>query len=153
MLYEAKIYQMEVENHLFWIAESKVLKGCVGQGDTSDEALRELEENEKEWLDTAKEFHIPIPPQTIKKEKPFRGKFSLRMSPYVHEQAAEMAEELGSSLNQFINDAIISYTHEVRSSFHKPALHDNTPEVSRIIVFPDSKSNPYQNVKEKLEEM
>ena len=34
MKYEAAIYQTTVGNHSFWVAESKVLKGCVGQGDT-----------------------------------------------------------------------------------------------------------------------
>lgn len=50
MLYEANIYQMKVEEHTFWVAESKVLKGCVGQGNSSDEAIKELEENEKNGL-------------------------------------------------------------------------------------------------------
>ena len=45
MLYEASIYQMEVEGRSFWVAESKVLKGCVGQGATSEEAILELESN------------------------------------------------------------------------------------------------------------
>lgn len=58
MLYEFNVYQTEVENHIFWIAESKSLKGCVGQGETYSEAIRELEDNEKKWLKTAKEFKI-----------------------------------------------------------------------------------------------
>ena len=62
MLYEANIYQICVENHTFWVAESKCLKGCVGQGESSAEAIKELEENEKEWLETAQEFGISIPP-------------------------------------------------------------------------------------------
>lgn len=55
MLYEFKVYQMKVENHIFWVAESLSLKGCVGQGETSEDAIKELGENEKEWLDTAKD--------------------------------------------------------------------------------------------------
>lgn len=44
-----------------WIAKSVSLKGCVGQGNTSREAIRELEENERVWLSVAKEERIPIP--------------------------------------------------------------------------------------------
>ena len=65
MLYGFSIYQTQDDDHLFWVAESKSLKGCVGQGESSEEAIQELEDNEKEWLDTAKEFGIPIPPITI----------------------------------------------------------------------------------------
>ena len=32
MKYEFEVYQMKVEDHLFWVAKSKILKGCVGQG-------------------------------------------------------------------------------------------------------------------------
>ncbi len=52
---------MTVEGHAFWVAESKALKGCVGQGETSQEAIEELEQNEKEWLSAAAEVGIPIP--------------------------------------------------------------------------------------------
>ena len=64
MKYEAAIYQMTVETHTFWVAESKVLKGCVGQGDTSESAIKELEQNEIDWIKTAEEVGIPIPEET-----------------------------------------------------------------------------------------
>lgn len=60
MKYKYKLYKTEVEGHVFWVAESKELKGCVGQGETAEEALSELETNEEEWLDAAKEFSIPV---------------------------------------------------------------------------------------------
>ena len=61
MKYEFETYQMKVEGHLFWVAKSKSLKGCVGQGETSAEAISELEQNESEWLKAAKQCGIPIP--------------------------------------------------------------------------------------------
>ena len=45
----------------FYVAMSKSLRGCVGHGATTEEAIAELEENERVWLDTAKEFGVPIP--------------------------------------------------------------------------------------------
>ena len=154
MLYEFSVYQMKVEDHLFWVAESKSLKGCVGQGDSSEEAVKELEENEKEWLNTAKEFGIPIPPRTVKKPKTYSGKVSLRMSPYVHESAAEAARLLGISTNQFINDAIIKYTAEVESSSKSVASQaPDTETSSRLIKFPVPAKSPFAEVQEELEEM
>lgn len=38
-----------------------LLRGCVGQGVTTEKAIAELEENERVWLETAKEFGVPIP--------------------------------------------------------------------------------------------
>lgn len=32
MKYEFEVYQMQVEDHLFWVARSKILKGCLGAG-------------------------------------------------------------------------------------------------------------------------
>lgn len=114
MLYEFNVYQTEANCHVFWVAESKALKGCVGQGENFIDAIRELEENEQEWLKTAKEFNIPIPPRTLKSKKSYSGKIALRVSPLVHQNAANAAADLNISLNQFINDAVISYTLEAQ---------------------------------------
>lgn len=47
--------------HSFWVAKSLSLKGCVGQGDTPEKAVAELEENEEEWLSKAKQVGIAVP--------------------------------------------------------------------------------------------
>ena len=154
MFYEANVYQMDVDGHIFWIADSKVLNGCTGQGESSDEAIKELEENEKIWLNTAKEFNIPIPPRTMKKAKTYSGKVSLRMSPYVHENAAEQSNALGVSLNQFINDAIVEYTAKVSYSLSSKIMdtpHSET--ISNIIKYPQAKKKPINVIKKELEEM
>lgn len=119
MKYEFSVYQMEVENHLFWVAESKALKGCVGQGDTQEEALSELTDNEIEWLESAKKYGIPIPKETVHREQEYSGKTMLRMSPITHEDASNYAKGLGVSLNQYINDAIVSYNERVSNMMLK----------------------------------
>ena len=62
------IYDYEVEkisndktSSEFYVAISKSLRGCVGQGATTEEAIAELEENERVWLETANVFCVPIP--------------------------------------------------------------------------------------------
>ena len=42
----------------------------------------------------------------VEAEKPFSGRFVIRMTSDLHGQTAERAEELGESINDFINDAI-----------------------------------------------
>ncbi len=95
MKYGCNVYKTEVEGHVFWVAESKDLKGCVGQGETVEEALSELALNEEEWLDAAKEFEIPIPEPSVENMSEYSGKFMTRVSPKVHKEAVEHAKEKG----------------------------------------------------------
>lgn len=64
MKYPFRAYPVKSENHRFWVAESKLLKGCVAQGETAEEAIKTLEINEAEWLETAAKYEIPIPEET-----------------------------------------------------------------------------------------
>ncbi len=106
--YPFKVYQTENEGHIFWVAKSTSLKGCVGQGDLMADAIAELEENEKAWLETAEEVGIPIPEIMIEKTENYSGKMTLRLAPYVHMQAVIYAQREGISLNQYINNAVVS---------------------------------------------
>lgn len=106
MRYPFKVYKTSVEDHAFWVAESPCLKGCVGQGETMEEALQELEENERIWLETAEEVGIPIPEVPVAKTNEYSGKFTVRVAPYLHRAAAEIAKRENISLNQYVNDAI-----------------------------------------------
>jgi len=109
MKYNFTVYQQKVDDHVFWIAKSTDLKGCVGQGDTCAEAIQELELNEIEWLKTAEEYNIPIPPICVKPESSYSGKYPLRMTPFMHEQLDYLAKEQHVSLNHLINEAISFY--------------------------------------------
>lgn len=66
MKYPYHVFQAENEGKAFWVAKSDALKGCVGQGDSEDDAIAELKEYETAWLEAAKEFGIAIP-----KERPY----------------------------------------------------------------------------------
>ncbi len=110
MKYPFRVFQTAVEQHVFWVAQSQSLKGCVAQGDTPEKAINELAQNELEWLETAAECGIPIPEvpsESLNKE--YSGKLTVRIAPAVHEKAAQMAKREGVSLNQYINDAIVNW--------------------------------------------
>ena len=106
--YPFNVFQTEVEEHIFWVAKSTYLKGCVGQGDNPESAIKELEENEVAWIETAKETGIDIPEVPIEHMEEFSGKMTLRLAPFVHRQAAQFARREGISLNQYINNAVVS---------------------------------------------
>ena len=108
MIYPFQVHQTKVDDHLFWIAKSSSLKGCVGQGDTVFEAISELENNESEWLVTAKEVGIPIPDVPLDTTE-YSGKFTVRIAPTVHKDAAFYAKTEKISLTQYISDAIVNW--------------------------------------------
>ena len=109
MLYPFQVYQSKVEDHVFWVARSACLKGCVGQGETAEEAISELEGNEREWLATAKEVGIPIPAVPVEASQDYSGKLTVRIAPTVHRDAAQRARAEKVSLTQYISDAIVNW--------------------------------------------
>lgn len=116
MRYPFRVYQTQVEKHAFWIAESPALKGCVGQGETPEEAIKELETNEQNWLQLAEEYGIKIPEIPMEELSTYSGKLTLRVAPYVHQEASELAKKQGVSLNQYINDAIIAQNARISTA-------------------------------------
>ena len=66
MIYPYSVYPVRTKSGEQWIAESDILKGCVGQGSDHRAATRELERNEMFWLQTAKEMMVEIPERIVK---------------------------------------------------------------------------------------
>lgn len=127
MKYPFRVYQTQVEAHVFWVAECPALKGCIGQGDTLEEAVAELEANEKSWLEVAQDCGIEIPAVPMEQINAFSGKLTLRVAPYVHQEAAELAKKQSISLNQYINDAIVAQNARVST------VEQITPEVKKAV--------------------
>jgi len=75
--------------------------GIVGDGNTVEEAIRDLEENKKlrfqEYLE--KGFKIPEPEKDV---DDFSGKFIVRMPKFLHRELALSARKNGVSLNQYV---------------------------------------------------
>lgn len=152
MKYEFEVYQMKVEDHTFWVAKSKALKGCVGQGETAADAVAELEQNEQDWLETAQECGIPIPAEKAHTTSSFSGKVSLRFSSFTHKEASSHAKEIGVSLNQYINDAIVYYNGIVQKSQeaevekHVDKAIEKMSRISSVVPFKPRCENKYVNI-------
>jgi antitoxin HicB len=58
MDYSIVIYPCEEGGY---IAENPALKGCLAQGETSDEALEELKIVRDLWLETAEKYRQQLP--------------------------------------------------------------------------------------------
>lgn len=109
MRYSFSVARELVEDHVYWIARCKDVSTLVGQGDTPEEAIAELEENETTWLAFAAEQGLEIPSDEPAHKKRYSGKFVTRISPSAHAMAAMNAAADGISLNQYVSDAISYY--------------------------------------------
>lgn len=112
MKYSFQVYQIENDGEFAWVAESDEVKHLIGAGDTQEEAIAELAENEAVWLEMAEEDGRTIPKVAVREENAYSGKLTLRLSPREHELAAKMAKEQDISLNQYLSDAVVAYNHE-----------------------------------------
>lgn len=87
-----------------YTAEIREFPGCVAQGDSPEEAYRNLEATAESWIEIALDLgqEIPKPSATSSHS----GKIVLRLPKSLHRRAAEMAEHEGTSLNQFLVAAV-----------------------------------------------
>ncbi len=85
----------------YWIARVLELPHCMTHGATPEEALRDIEDAEREWLKSNLEDGLPIP-----EPAKFTGQYHLRMPPSLHEALALKSESEDVSLNQFMITAL-----------------------------------------------
>jgi len=83
------------------------LPGCIAEGDTAEEALEQLESVAHSWMESATANGYPVTPPIDYEGA--SGKIALRISRRLHQLAAERAALEGTSLNQFIGNAVASY--------------------------------------------
>jgi predicted RNase H-like HicB family nuclease len=87
-----------------YAAEIREFSGCVAQGDTAEEAYRNLEAAAESWIEVALDMGQEIPEPSS--DGGYSGRIALRLPKTLHQIAARMAERDGTSLNQFLVAAI-----------------------------------------------
>jgi predicted RNase H-like HicB family nuclease len=85
-------------------AEILEFSGCFADGNTADEAMKNLSEAAKSWIEACLEQGLEIPEPFMNQD--FGGKVALRLPRSLHRQAVRFAERDGISLNQFLVSAI-----------------------------------------------
>ncbi|MEW6572203.1 MAG: type II toxin-antitoxin system HicB family antitoxin [Bacillota bacterium] len=104
-----------------WFAEIPDLPGCMSDGETREEALKNLDEAKRAWITAALEQgqKVPLPK---KEEDEYSGKLTLRMPKLLHRELARAAEKERVSLNQLILNLIsFGYGALFGKSYRKPA--------------------------------
>ena len=87
-----------------YLAEVLELPGCISEGETPEEAYRNLEDAMEGWIAASLDTNRPIPDPVGERE--YSGHFPLRMSTELHRIAALRAMQEGVSLNHWIASAI-----------------------------------------------
>ena len=101
--YKIEITKLSSDDGGGFLATVPKLPGCMSDGETADEALRNVEDAIKCWIETAKELGRELPePDKYSVEDDFSGRLTLRMPKMLHKMIAEQAEREGCSINQLI---------------------------------------------------
>jgi len=74
------------------------LPGCMADGETSNEAIRNGLDAARSWLETAQEFNDPIP----KPSESSSGKFVTRVPKSLHTRLIARAKQEGMSMNALV---------------------------------------------------
>jgi antitoxin HicB len=95
--YPVNIRPLSEEEGGGFLAEYPDLPGCMADGETIEQALREGEDAVKAWLATAKAEGAKIPePNKFRK---YSGQFRTRLPISLHAELARRADMEGVSLN------------------------------------------------------
>lgn len=100
--YSVKLSHLSEDDGGGWLAEVPELEGCISTGESPQEALVNVQDAIKCWLESAREHGKQIPPPTDHAEPEFSGKFTLRVPRALHRLLVRQAEREGVSLNQYI---------------------------------------------------
>jgi predicted HicB family RNase H-like nuclease len=104
-------------------AEIVEFPGCIAVGETSAEALSNLEDVAASWLQAVLSKGQRVPPPI--ENAGFSGKLMVRLPKSLHKKAAHMAAHEGVSLNQFI---VSSIAEQVGSRSPSTGFPPNMPE-------------------------
>ncbi len=96
--YEIKIRRLTDKEGGGWLAEIPLLPGCMSDGKTPEDAIVNLADAKKCWLETCMGLKRPVP-----EPHDFSGQLRVRMPKSLHRTLSKKAKEENVSLNQYIN--------------------------------------------------
>ena len=117
--YRINLRPLSEEDGGGWVAEAVELPGCMSDGATPEEALRNLEGAKEAWIAVSieKGYVIPVPVAEVEPE--YNGRITVRLPKTLHRKIAEAAKNDGMSLNSYLL-YLVSENHA--SSFANKAL-------------------------------
>lgn len=99
-----------------FVAEIEDLPGCLTQGETPEETLKNIEATRRDWIETAYEDEVDIP--TPRTDTEYSGKFNIRIPKSLHRKLVMQAAREGVSLNQYVESILSNQTGQ-KEAFEK----------------------------------
>ncbi len=94
-------------------ADGRIFTGeVIGLRDVVTFQGRTPEEIERSFRESVELYLAMCEQDGVAPEKPFSGRFNVRISPEIHRQIAERAAQTHVSLNQWVADAVINALHQ-----------------------------------------
>lgn len=100
--YRICLHPLSEEEGGGWYAEIPDLPGCMSDGESKEEALKNLEEAKRAWIFAMLERGKKVPLPQKEEEEEYSGRLTFRLSKSLHRELARMAKSEGVSLNQLL---------------------------------------------------
>lgn len=119
--YPMRVYSVQYDGSVEWVAEYPDLPGCIGVGDSIEEAISSGKNSLELLLETARDNGVSVPEPSQQYSCEYSGKFALRLPKYLHRNLSLLAEEHNISLNQLcvslLSDGVASINSPRNSCF------------------------------------
>jgi len=126
--YPIRLYFKVNETKSYWVTEYIDLPGCVGVGNTKEEALEDGEINKENWLDAALEIGKDIPTPSAQYTGEYSGKFNLRLPKYLHRDLTLLSEEQDVSLNTLCISVLSEARHIISKRIKSVSMNQAPTE-------------------------
>ena len=100
LAYPVQLTHLIEDDEEYWLAEILDLPGCMSDGDDPNEALENIEDAKRLWIETRLEDGYEVPEPTPSRQ--YSGKFLVRVPKSLHSRLAMQAKREGLSLNQLV---------------------------------------------------
>ncbi|MGO8692628.1 MAG: type II toxin-antitoxin system HicB family antitoxin [Rectinemataceae bacterium] len=74
-----------------------------------------VDEIEKAFQDSVEDYLVWCEKDGVDPEKPYSGKFNLRLSPKLHKEVAVTAKKMNMSINSFVEKALLDEINQNRA--------------------------------------
>ena len=101
--YPSQITKIDEADGGGFLIEVPMLKGCMNDGETVEEAYNNLEEAKKEWFTYMLENNLAIPEPA---DASYSGRFMVRIPKTLHKIITEQSKREGLSLNQYVSNVL-----------------------------------------------
>ena len=101
--YPSQITKIDETDGGGFLIEVPMLKGCMSDGETVEEAYNNLKEAKKEWFTYMLENNLAIPEPA---DASYSGKFVVRIPKSLHKIITEQSKREGLSLNQYVANVL-----------------------------------------------